>query len=80
MQRYKKIYVKYFQLGEQDFIPSEYSGKRAEDIHHIHFRSKGGLDTPDNLMALTREEHDRAHNEPEFNEELKRIHKLKLLR
>ena len=49
----------YFDYGLQDFIPSEISGKRAVDIHHIDARGMGGSDKDDitNLMALTREEH-----------------------
>ena len=77
MVSYKRNYLKFFDYGEQDMVPSEYSGKRATEIHHLIPRSKLGSDTPDNLIALTRDEHDKAHNEPLFNEELKRIHKRK---
>lgn len=40
-----------------DFIPSELSGAKAVDIHHIIGRGKCGEDRIENLMALTREEH-----------------------
>ena len=74
MQKHTKIYMKHFNYGTDDFIPSEVSGRWATDLHHLTFRSHGGKDTIDNLMALTREEHERAHNEPEYNEQLKQIH------
>ena len=77
MVKHKRIYLKFFDYGEQDMIPSEYSGKRAADIHHLIPKSLGGTDTPDNLIALTREEHDKAHEKKQFNNELKRIHKRK---
>ena len=78
MVKHKKIYLKHFDYGEQDMVPSEYSGKRAEHIHHLIFRSQGGEDEIGNLMALTGEEHDRAHNDREFNEMLKHIHRMKV--
>lgn len=74
MQKHVKIYLEYFGYGEQDIVPSEYSGKPAADIHHLVFRSHQGSNEITNLMALTREEHERAHNEPEFNEFLKQRH------
>ena len=78
MIAYKKKYLKHFGYGEQDYVPSEYSGLPAEDIHHLTFRSQGGKDEVENLMALTREEHDRAHSDREFNERLKEIHLKRL--
>lgn len=69
-----KVYKRYFGYGDQDFVPSEYSGRPGADVHHLTFRSHGGGDNIENLMALTREEHERAHNDPAFNEELKKIH------
>lgn len=43
-----------------DFIPSELSGTRAVDIHHIDCKGMGGTgkeDRIENLMAVTRQEH-----------------------
>ena len=60
MKKYIKIYMDYFEYEEQDFIPSEISGKKATDIHHIEARGMGGSKNKDcieNLIALTREEH-----------------------
>ncbi len=60
MQKYIKTYCDYFGYVEDEYIPSEVSGKPAVDIHHIIFRSQGGKDNIENLIALTREEHNEA--------------------
>jgi hypothetical protein len=79
MQKHKRIYLEYFSYGEQDMVPSEYSGLRAEHIHHLTGRGEG-KDEIWNLMALTGEEHDRIHrpqpwqNGQAFNLECARIH------
>jgi len=78
MQNHVRVYLNYFGYGEQDFIPCEYSGQRAVDIHHLIPRSQGGKDIIDNLMALSRQVHNKAHNDKNFNEELKKIHKKNL--
>ena len=67
----------YFGYGIDDFIPSELSGGRCSDIHHLNGRGKG-MDVIENLIALTREEHTRAHADPAYNEMLKEVHKNKL--
>lgn len=59
---YKEVYLSYFGYVEQDHIPSELSGSPASDVHHIIYRSHGGKDEISNLMALTRREHDLAHD------------------
>lgn len=67
----------FFGYGEQDFIPSEISGNRAVDIHHISRRGMGGSkskDTIENLMALTREEHEKYGDKPQYMQFLKEIH------
>lgn len=54
------LYMAAFGYGDSDFIPSELSGQKASDTHHIICRGSGGTKTEDrieNLMALTREEH-----------------------
>ena len=85
MQKYIKIYLDHFDLGEQDLITCEVCGKQGRvdsggfDIHHILFRSHGGKDEIKNLMCLCRTPlgkgcHDKAHN-GKFNVgELKMIH------
>lgn len=57
---YVALYMAKFGYGDSDFIPSEISGDRAVDIHHLENRGAGGTKTEDrieNLMALTRAEH-----------------------
>lgn len=56
----------YYGYSKEDFIPSFISGKKAVDIHHIVYRSRACNKYKDhisNLIPLTREEHDKAHNE-----------------
>jgi hypothetical protein len=60
MKNHIKVYMEYFGYGMEDFIPSEISGDRAVDIHHIDCRGMGSSkekDNINNLMALTRAEH-----------------------
>lgn len=59
--KYIKTYCNYFGYVEDEFIPSELSGKPASEVHHLCFRSRLGKDNIENLMALTREEHFEAH-------------------
>ena len=73
MQKHTKIYLDYFQLGEQDFIPCEACGAKAVDIHHIFGRGKG-KDVIGNLMALCRKHHDAAHK-IEKKEDMLYIHR-----
>ena len=78
MIKYKKIYMDFFNLGEQDFIYCEFNymqGKqiKAVDFHHIrHGANK--VDHINNLMALSREVHDKAHKEHICRNELEQIH------
>ena len=69
---YKVIYVKYFNYGEQDFIPCELCDNEAVDVHHIDHNRKNNKIT--NLMGLCRDCHNKdgiyskeffqkAHNE-----------------
>jgi len=64
LKKHTIIYFKAFGYEPGDFIPSEISGRRADDICHIDCRGMGGNPTGDkdrieNLMAQTREEHTR---------------------
>ena len=74
MTAYKKKYLKHFNYGEQDFIPCEVCGSVANDIHHINYRSQGGTDDIENLMALCRYHHDLAHAEVLKADQLQEIH------
>lgn len=58
---YKEIYKKHFKLSPDDVVLCEVCGKVAVDIHHIAFKSQGGTDDIENLIALDRCCHDAAH-------------------
>ena len=64
MRNYTLIYLNAFGYSKGDFIPSELSGGRAVDVAHIVARGMGGdpqenLNRIENLMAQTREEHEK---------------------
>lgn len=63
MVKYKKVYLKFWNIGEQDIVMCDCCKHNiATDIHHIEFRSQGGQDWITNLIALCRECHSWAHN------------------
>jgi len=71
--------MEFFGYDESDFIPSELSGRRANDIHHIDARGAGGdptgsKDCIENLMALTRAEHELYGDKKQFIEQLRQKH------
>lgn len=66
--------MKHFGFGEQSFIPCEICGVRAVDIHHIVYRSRGGKNNIENLIALCRECHNKVHSESISKIYLKTIH------
>ena len=76
MKSYTRVYMDFFDYGEDDFICSEISGKRANDINHIEPRSQRPdlLNDITNLMALTREEHIKYGDKKQFTEWLKEVH------
>lgn len=55
-----KAYFKHFDIAEDDVILCEICGRRAVDIHHINGRGKD-CNRIDNLMALCRYCHEKAH-------------------
>ena len=78
MKPHVKIYLNYFGYGEQDFIPCSICGVKAVDLHHIKYKSRGGKDNIENLIALCRKHHDMAHNEKLSEEYLRYMHLTKL--
>jgi len=61
MKKYVKIYFDYFHYGEQSMILCERPhAVRANDIHHILYKSQGGKDEIGNLIALCGDCHNRA--------------------
>ena len=82
MKKHTKLYFDYFDI---DYDPqsgwhncvSEISGFPADDIHHIEARGMGGSkdkDTIENLMALTRGEHEKFGDKKQYIDYLKSIH------
>jgi len=77
MKKHTKIYMDFFGYGEQDFIPSELSEQRANDVNHISCRGMGGSKKKDyieNLMALTRDEHNKYGDNKQYTDFLKEKH------
>lgn len=74
MQKHVKIYRKYFQYGEQSYVGCEICNSPAADVHHIQYRSRGGGDNIENLMALCRYHHDKAHREELSEAYLQKMH------
>lgn len=74
MQKHTKIYMNHFEYQIAEDVISELSGSPAQDIHHINGRGKG-KDTIENLIALTREQHDGCHMEKISKETLHMVHK-----
>ena len=54
----KKVYEI---VAERDDYLCRVCGRKANDVHHIIFRSHGGKDEPDNLICLCRQCHEAAH-------------------
>ena len=68
---YIQKFRKHYNIGEQDIIKCGMCGGIAVDIHHIKYRSQGGTDDIDNLIALCRRHHELAHAKKITTEELK---------
>jgi hypothetical protein len=82
MQKHTKQYFDFFNVdydpvsGWHDCV-SEISGLPAVDVHHIERRGMGGsknADRIENLMALTREEHELYGDKTKYLEYLKQVH------
>lgn len=74
MKPYVKIYFDAFGYHEGDFVPSEISEDEAVDIHHIVNRE----DHIENLMAVTRVEHDGFGDKTDYMAYLLKIHQRRL--
>lgn len=82
MPKHLTNYKKFFGIGDQDIVLSEISGEVASEIHHIKFKSHGGTDDVENLIALSPDEHARAHGKkhPKLTPEyLQKIHNQNIL-
>lgn len=65
MTKHGKIYYDYFHVHPGQRILCEVCGETATEIHHIIFRSQGGGNNIENLIALCRGCHDQAHDKQE---------------
>ena len=74
---YKQIYFKHYSYVKEDIILCEVCNAVAVDIHHIKYKSRGGGDDIENLIALCRSCHNKAHDEKLSEKQLLRIHELK---
>lgn len=85
MQKHTKIYFVYFDIdydtstGYHDYIDCEVCKGQAVDIHHIIFKSQGGKDEINNLIALCRSCHNMAHSRTLSGEHLQEIHNKHVL-
>jgi len=73
VQRHTKVYYNHFGLDESDTPMSELTNEPAQDLHHIYPKGLGGrktfihegvtydIDDINNLIAVTRRQHDVAH-------------------
>jgi len=61
MEEHVKIFRNFFGIADQVPQLSAISGDFGPDIHHIVPRGRGGGNEITNLIALTRQEHARAH-------------------
>ena len=61
MTKHCKVYIKAHKFDEGDFISCQVCGAEAVDIHHVIYKSQGGKDVPDNLIALCKYHHDKEH-------------------
>ena len=77
MKKYKKTFIKFWDIGEQDVFLCQLPecNQRSVEIHHLIFRSQGGKDNIENLFGICRQHHDLAHADKSFNEKLKSINK-----
>ena len=71
MKKHTKVYMDFFDYGEQDFVMCEMCQQdRAVDIHHLNPRAMGGSKSKDyieNLMGLCRDCHNKAESDSSFN-------------
>lgn len=82
MQQHTKNYFKAYNIeydfsGWHEFIPCEVCDAESVDLHHIENRMKGvkRLDEHENIIALCRCCHEKAHSGILTKDELRQIHK-----
>lgn len=73
MKKHVKIYLEANGYTVADFIPCRKCGAPSNDIHHIQPKGMGGrknADVIENLIALCRDCHNKAHDNKISKEEL----------
>ncbi len=77
--KHKQVYMQEMGCGEDDILLCEtlkgvnmQCTYRADEIHHIVFRSAGGKDELINLVAICRNCHDKAHGKQYGNKKMYR--------
>jgi 5-methylcytosine-specific restriction endonuclease McrA len=77
MKRHTKLYFDYFRCHGERILCECCENAEAVDIHHISNKGMGGSKTKDyieNLIALCRMCHDKAHKEIIKKDRLSEIH------
>lgn len=79
MKPYVRTYINALGLDSSEPIYSELSRDVANDIHHIEAKGMGGTSNPErnsifNLMALTRDEHEKYGDRKQYKRFLKMKH------
>lgn len=59
--KHKDVYMESLDIGPEDIVLCEVCSAVAVDVHHVLFKSQGGLDLFGNLIALCRHCHDISH-------------------
>lgn len=79
-------YFDFFDLEPGDWVGSEISNATCQDFHHIYEKGMGGrpvfehegveydINSVENIIALTREEHEDAHANVYTKEQLWNLH------
>ena len=80
LPKHTKVYFDYFGYGEDDIILCEVCLRKATDLHHIKYKSRGGTNDIGNIIALCRKCHDLAHNEKLTEDYLQQLHNTYLER
>lgn len=78
MKKHVKNYMKYYDYAQDDIILCEVCFSQAVDLHHIIYKSQGGSDNVDNIIALCRTCHEQAHSNELSVDYLQAIHKTNL--
>jgi 5-methylcytosine-specific restriction endonuclease McrA len=75
MQKHTRVFIKHYNIGEQDIFMCQYCGQRqCVDVHHINGRGKE-KDVIENLVGLCRDCHEKVHDGKITKEQLTKLKK-----